>query len=175
LSSTKEYRCFLHSHQSQGKESSMRIVPGFALILSFLLGGCAFPTDGLRTIAAALPTPASARVDPAETVSAVALAAGIAVYRQQYCGVCHRLDAAETRGTFGPSHNGVAVAAVSHLADPTYVGTATTIAEYLYESIVSPEVHVVAGYAATPHRMPAFAHLPAEDIDALVYLLLHQK
>ncbi|MBX3001145.1 MAG: hypothetical protein KF893_21660 [Caldilineaceae bacterium] len=153
----------------------MRILLGFALILSFLLGGCAFPTDMVRAIATALPTPTPAVVEPVETVSAVALAVGIAVYRQQYCGICHTLDAAETRGTFGPSHNQAAAAALSHLADPKYVGTATTAAEYLYESIVSPEVHLVAGYAATPHRMPAFSHLPAEDIDALVYLLLHQK
>lgn len=152
----------------------MRNLPSFALILSFLLGGCAFPTNVVRTMAA-LPTPTSAVIEPVETVSTVALAAGVAVYRQQYCGVCHTLDAAETRGTFGPSHNGAALAAALHLADPNYVGKAASVAEYLYESIVSPEIYVVAGYAATPHRMPAFAHLPAEDIDALVYLLLHQK
>jgi nitrite reductase (NO-forming) / hydroxylamine reductase len=153
----------------------MRIWPCFALILPLLLGGCASPADGVRTLAAALPTSMPAVVEPVETISAVALAAGIVVYRQQYCGVCHILDAAETRGTFGPPHNEAAIAAAAHLADPNYGGKATTVAEYLRESIVNPEIHIVPGYAATPHRMPAFAHLPAEDIDALVYLLLHQK
>jgi mono/diheme cytochrome c family protein len=154
---------------------TMKHLLGFIWLIALFVSGCAAPGDVITTIVATLPTATSAAVEAVETVDPVTLAAGIAVYRQQYCGVCHILDAAETRGTFGPPHNEAAASAALHLADPRYVGAATTVAAYLYESIVNPEIHLVDGYAATAHRMPSFAHLPAEDIDALVYLLLQQK
>lgn len=149
-----------------------KILAGCLVALSLALSGCAAPADLVATVVAVLPTVTTAAE---EAVSAEALAAGVAVYRQQYCGICHTLDAAETRGIFGPPHNQAATSAAAHLADPGYVGTATTVAEYLRESIVKPEVYIVDGYAATAHRMPPYAHLPSEDIDALVYLLIHQQ
>lgn len=99
---------------------------------------------------------------------------GIAVYRANYCGVCHELPAAETRGTFGPTHGGMGATAAERLLDPAYGGAATTPAEYLAESIVQPSVYLVAGYATSAHPMPSFAHLPEADIAALVELLLAQ-
>jgi mono/diheme cytochrome c family protein len=55
-----------------------------------------------------------------ETASAPAepIAAGVAVYRAQYCGACHSLAATGSRGTFGPSHDGMAATAAQRLADP---------------------------------------------------------
>ena len=101
-------------------------------------------------------------------------AIGITVYRTNYCGVCHELPAAETRGTFGPSHAGMGATAAERLLDPTYGGTATTPAEYLAESILQPGAYLVPGYATSAHPMPSFAHLPEADIAALVELLLAQ-
>lgn len=123
-------------------------------------------TDVSATAGTSASVPSAA--DPAT------LAAGLAVYRAQYCGVCHTLTAAETRGTFGPLHDGLGATAVERLADPNYHGKATTAAEYIHESIVDPQVFSVPGYATTSHRMPSYAHLDAATLDALVAFLLAQ-
>jgi hypothetical protein len=99
---------------------------------------------------------------------------GVIVYRTNYCGVCHELPAAGTRGTFGPSHVGMGAIAAERIADPAYGGQATSPAEYLAESILQPTAYLVPGYATTAHPMPSFAHLPEADITALVNLLLAQ-
>jgi mono/diheme cytochrome c family protein len=102
------------------------------------------------------------------------IAAGLAVYHAQYCGVCHTLDAADTHGTFGPPHNGLGITAVTRLTDPNYQGSATTPAEYIHESIVDPQVYSVPGYLTTSHRMPSYSFLDAASLDALVAFLLAQ-
>ena len=116
---------------------------------------------------------ADSTIGPAAADPAL-LAEGLAVYRAQYCGVCHTLSAAETRGTFGPPHDGLGATAAARLADPTYHGKATTAAEYIHESIVDPQAFSVPGYATTSHRMPSYAHLDAATLDAMVTFLLAQ-
>jgi mono/diheme cytochrome c family protein len=110
----------------------------------------------------------------APTPDPALMAAGLAVYRAQYCGVCHRLTAAATMGTFGPPHDGLAAAAAARIVAEGYSGAATTPAEYIYESIVSPEVYVVPDYLMTSHRMPSYGHVPAGDLTALVAFLAAQ-
>lgn len=100
---------------------------------------------------------------------------GIEVYRQQYCGLCHRLDRAETGGTFGPSHNGFAAIAAQRIQADDYTGHATTAAEYVRESIVDPNVYIVPGYEATRFPMPAYVDLAPEDLEALIHLLLSEE
>jgi nitric oxide reductase subunit C len=102
------------------------------------------------------------------------LAAGLAVYRKYYCGACHTLDAAETRGTFGPNHNGLGATAAQRIQEPNYSGSATTPAEYIHESIVDPSIYIVDGFAVTSHRMPPYTMLPVEELDALVLFLVNQ-
>ena len=114
---------------------------------------------------------------PTTTAPAVNMALvqrGITVYKEQYCGICHQLTAANTAGTFGPSHDGVATRAENYLVNENYSGTATTAAEYLRESLLNPEIYIVDGFGASPHQMPAYTFLPDADIDALVYMLLQQ-
>ncbi|MCL4294978.1 MAG: c-type cytochrome [Anaerolineae bacterium] len=100
---------------------------------------------------------------------------GFEIYKQQYCGLCHQLDAAGTAGQFGPSHNGIGTRAEQRIHEARYTGTATTAAVYLHESIVSPKVYTVAGYENTQHQMPAYVHLSEADVDALVQMLLQQR
>ncbi len=100
---------------------------------------------------------------------------GVVVYRSQYCGVCHRLTAAETTGEFGPSHDGLAWTAQARLMDPGYVGHATTPTDYLHESIVAPDLYFVEGYELSSHHMPSYVHLQPQEIEAIVYLLAHQR
>jgi mono/diheme cytochrome c family protein len=107
-----------------------------------------------------------------EAVDPALVAAGLAAYRAQYCGVCHTSRAAETRGIFGPTHDGLSATVVAYFATGSYTGSATTPAAYVRESIVDPQAWIVPGYAATPHRMPAYTHLDAATVDALVAFLL---
>jgi len=99
---------------------------------------------------------------------------GLAVYKKQYCGVCHQLSAAETGGLFGPTHDGMGRTAEEHIQAPDYAGAATTAGDYIHESIVDPKAYIVPGYEVTSHHMPAYAHLEEGDIDALVQMLLQQ-
>jgi len=100
---------------------------------------------------------------------------GYAVYLQQYCGVCHQLDAAATTGTFGPPHNDIGHIAAERVRAADYTGKATTAAAYLRESILEPTAYTVPEYTLTAHRMPAYTHLSPDDIDALVAMLLAQE
>lgn len=127
--------------------------------------------------------PPSDSVPPAGTRTAEALAAsdqepppitGLDVYKARYCGVCHTLDAAETRGAFGPTHNGMAATAARRVKDPEYTGSASTAEEYLRESIVDPAAYLVPGYALSRYRMGAYTMLSEAELDALVEFLLKQ-
>ena len=100
---------------------------------------------------------------------------GMAVYRAQYCGICHELEAAGTTGSFGPSHNGVGPRAQQRIEDPRYSGDAKTPDAYLYESLVRPEAYIVEGYVATAHRMPPYTHLSEDDLRALVAFLMQLR
>ena len=103
------------------------------------------------------------------------ITAGIQVYKDQYCGICHELGAAGTKGVFGPIHDGMGSTAESRLSQQEYGGTATTAAEYIRESIVEPKAFVVPGYSITSHPMPAYDFLSEDDLLALVEMLLAQK
>ena len=113
--------------------------------------------------------------DAAMPVDEALVAAGRAVYRQNYCGTCHTLAAAETSGVFGPAHDHVATLALDRLDDPDYRGVATNAAEYIRESILKPEIYIAPGSMLAHQQMPPFTHLSADDVDALVYFLMQQK
>lgn len=148
-------------------------------LLVILLAGCtadATATPAVETpTARPTPTTAATPTAAAQTVADEAeIAKGIGVYKAAYCGTCHALDAANTAGIFGPPHNGMAATAAARIANGHYTGAATTPDAYLRESILNPGVYLVDGYAATRHPMPAYTHLPAEEVEALVHLLLQQ-
>ncbi len=122
--------------------------------------------------ALARPSAASARDSMA---TAALLAFGSEVYRQQHCGLCHRLDAANTSGAFGPTHNGMGATADDRIRDKSYTGNATTPEGYIRESIVDPEIYVVPGYGGSRFRMPAYTHLDEVEVEALVQMLLEKR
>lgn len=101
--------------------------------------------------------------------------AGIQIYRANYCGACHTLTIANTHGAFGPDHDQLVESASSYIKLKTYNGTATNLADYIRESILNPMIFSTPGFEASNHRMPAFTNLSSSDIDALVYMLLHQN
>ena len=121
--------------------------------------------------AAAMPAAASdGSTDLAEQV-----AAGLEVYRQQYCGVCHALGTAGTAGRFGPTHNGMGATAEGRISDAAFTGQAASAEEYLLESLVDPSIYIVPGYERTRFTMPAYTHLSEEDLNALVQMLLQER
>lgn len=103
------------------------------------------------------------------------LEAGRQIYLDNYCGVCHQLTVANTRGTFGPPHDEAGTNAAQRIQSPDYTGSAQTPAEYIRESLLDPHVFYTPGYEITSHHMPAYTHLSDEDIEALVYLLVNQR
>ena len=103
------------------------------------------------------------------------VAAGRAVFLQQHCGVCHRLDTADTRGSFGPTHNGMGTTADGRIGDPKYTGAATTAEAYMRESIVDPVIYIVPGYELNRYPMPAYTILTEEDLHSLVQMLLQER
>lgn len=118
-------------------------------------------------------TPKPAATEASANTAELA-AAGLQIYKDQYCGICHELDTAQTKGIFGPSHNDMAAVAAQRITDPHYTGSATTSAEYLYESLLEPKKYLVQGYANNRHAMPAYTHLTELQIEALVQFLLQQ-
>lgn len=118
---------------------------------------------------------ADAVAEIAEPIDEELVALGRDVYRRNYCGTCHTLAAAETTGVFGPAHDHVASLALERMADPQYQGNATTVDAYIRESILEPQVYIAPGSMIAHQQMPPFTHLPAEDIDAMVYFLAQQQ
>lgn len=132
----------------------------YSLLLVFLMIGLSACTENQR------------RSEP--HVDLVLVEHGIEVYRANYCGSCHTLTVANTRGMFGPNHDSIVEDVMSIIRSEAYVGEATTIEAYIYESIVEPAIFYTPGYEASNHHMPAFAHLPDGDVDAMVYMLINQ-
>jgi mono/diheme cytochrome c family protein len=111
---------------------------------------------------------------PPAPIDTARIEQGITVYRENYCGTCHTLSIANTRGTFGPAHDDAITAASQYITLDTYNGDARTAEAYIRESIIDPAAFYTPGYEATNHHMPAFSHLSDADIEAMVYMLIHQ-
>lgn len=151
-------------------------VPRACMTLLALLSGVSMalstPTQHLsggRSVTFAEREALYGQADPAQPLDP-----GVAVYLANYCGICHELPTAGTRGTFGPSHVGMGTIAAERVADVNYGGEATTSRDYILESIIAPNAYLAPGYATSTHPMPSFAHLSEADIAALVTLLLSQ-
>jgi mono/diheme cytochrome c family protein len=74
---------------------------------------------------------------------------GLELYLANSCGVCHTSSKANTKGGFGPSHDGLSVIALARIQDPNYTGKATTAEAYVRESLLEPEVYLTPPYGAT--------------------------
>lgn len=149
-----------------------RSVPPAAVILPTIPPTIEAPASPPPTATPLPPPTATPTAQP--TLDAALLAQGETVYKTMYCGTCHTLDALGTLGSFGPAHNNMAFVAEQRIQTAEYTGKATNAAEYIRESIVEPEVYLIADYVTSRHKMPKYTFLPPSDIDALVYLLSQQ-
>jgi cytochrome c2 len=97
---------------------------------------------------------------------------GLELYLANSCGVCHSFSKANTKGSFGPAHDGLSVIVLARIQDPNYKGEATTAEAYIRESLLSPERYLVPPYGSSRYKMPAYVNLSEDDIEALIYFLL---
>ena len=68
------------------------------------------------------------------------------LFIQSGCAVCHTIPGIEAaKGREGPRLV-LGINGPKRLADPNYKGTATTVQEYIMESILTPGAYVVPGY-----------------------------
>ena len=121
------------------------------------------------------PVPTISAPSTPEAVNQQLVEAGKKAYLGNYCGSCHTLAAAGTRGVFAPAHDQAATVALQRIADPRYAGGATTAAEYLLESLLDPNIYLAPGATGSRTAMPAFSHLDQDELDSIVYFLLQQK
>ncbi len=100
---------------------------------------------------------------PPAAPSPAALAQGKAVFANNGCAACHTLSAAGATGTVGPN--------LDHLAADAKTANRGSLAQYVQESIVSPNAYIRPGYPSGV--MPTtFAQLPKPQLDALVLFLV---
>ena len=157
--------------------ADVRPAPDAAMAAGSVVSAVAPPPSG----AAAAVEPASNGDDGATAARPVAndgaatdpaLAEGLRLYREQYCGTCHAFAAAGTAGIFGPPHDDMRTIAEQRIRDAKYKGKATTAEEYLRESVLQPGAYRVPGYERTRFLMPAYTNLSETQVDALIRLLL---
>lgn len=88
------------------------------------------------------------------------------------CTTCHVYEGVSNpQPATGPPLTDVAANAEERIAADDYTGEATTAEAYILESIVSPAIHIVAGFEDVV--MPAsFGGLAEEDLEALVAFLM---
>jgi len=89
------------------------------------------------------------------------------------CITCHSLAPGVV--LVGPALAGVATRSVSTIQQPTYTGQATTVADYLQESMMAPNTYIAPGFAPDLMR-PTFAtELAPQEVADLVAFLLTLK
>lgn len=168
---------------------STRLVKDLALPASFLLASCARAAPVAPTH-----TPAPTETDlpptatPAPTATAfeavgreinVELPPGDPERGAQYwgqkewdCAGCHETLLVGPPLQGNESHPGIATIAAQRIGQANYEGDAQTGEQYLFESIVRPEAHVVEGYTAglMPDRLGDLM-TPQETADMIAFLM----
>ena len=94
---------------------------------------------------------------------------GVMIFRQNGCQACHAVEPGVDVPDIGPNLAGSAAVSARRLADPNYTGQAETVAAYIKESIVRPELYITEGYEPV---MPNYAISISEaDLAELVKYL----
>ncbi len=88
------------------------------------------------------------------------------------CSTCHSLDGSTL---VGPSQAGVVARAEAALQSADYKGSAKTVAEYLKESIVTPDAFVEQGFTPGVMYQTFGKELSDQEIADLVAFLMTQK
>lgn len=93
------------------------------------------------------------------------------IFGKAACGGCHTIPGIlKATGTVGPSLAMKSVASL-RLADPTYDGSATSVREYVVESILFPSLYVSPGYPDDVHPKVYGEQLSARALYRIVEYL----
>ncbi len=150
---------------------------GIMAVLSFNFGSGTKSKPPVSQVTLAQESAVPVPKQPAEPVSItdVPLATGDEpidkLFVQSGCAVCHTIPGIDpAKGREGPKLL-LGTNAALRLADANYRGTATTVREYIQESILNPGAYVVPGY---PDRvMPRWygTRLNAKALDRMISYL----
>ncbi len=130
----------------------MVVCCGIIATLSFVIFEAPDPSSDPQAMTKS-PSQASTMNPPSQEIvlsSTVPLSTGDEpidqLFIQSGCAVCHTIPGIDpAKGREGP----ILVLGINgpkRLADPNYQGTATTVREYIMESILNPGAYVVSGY-----------------------------
>jgi cytochrome c oxidase subunit II len=139
-----------------------RLLPFLALAL--LLAGC----GGEKTVSPTAETVVGSV--PATTTTAQAVegdaTAGVALFKSQGCGGCHKFQPAGTNGNVGPD--------LDKLADYAQKANQGSLEEFTHESIASPSAYIEKGFSPS---MPDFGQTLTDKqlADLTAYLVQNQK
>jgi mono/diheme cytochrome c family protein len=86
------------------------------------------------------------------------------------CVTCHSTTAGVVK--VGPSHAGISARAEEILASAAYAGQATTVDEFLRESILSPDAYIEPGFVGGLMYQGYSEILSGEQVDELVAYLM---
>ncbi len=89
---------------------------------------------------------------------------GALLYEQQACVTCHSVDGTPK---VGPTFKGL-----FGKNEQTESGSITADENYIRESIIEPQAHIVAGY---PPVMPSYASLDERQVSALIAFIQEQQ
>jgi cytochrome c2 len=136
-------------------------------------------TAQMQSLAVVRPT-VTALAATAAAGAGPAGAAGGPVQLPVACAACHTIAGTSAAGKVCPDLTHIATVAAERIASADYTGSATTVAEYIHESIVDPNAFIVPGaayQAAGNSLMPAAVGgaLSPNDLDALVAGLAAQE
>ena len=130
----------------------MVVCCGIIATLSFVIFETPDPSSGPQAITKS-PSQVTTMNPPAQKVvlsKTVPLSTGDEpidqLFIQSGCAVCHTIPGIDpAKGREGPRLV-LGINGPKRLADPNYQGTATTVREYITESILNPGAYVVPGY-----------------------------
>jgi nitrite reductase (NO-forming)/hydroxylamine reductase len=142
------------------------------LIALLLLAACATATP-VPTTAPIPPTDViEVPEQPAETGDDLSLAAS--AFQKGGCVACHVIPGIENAvGTIGPDLSEIGETANAQFTSSDYKGTATTVLDYLRESLLDPNAHLSSecpGGVCSPGLMPSYTDstLNESEIDAMI-------
>lgn len=135
----------------------------------------ATPTEPAQAAAQPTTTPASGGAEPTAAPSSGGGSADappgavMDVLANNGCGGCHTINGVSgMAGTVGPNLTHIGSDASEIIQAGDYSGDATSVEEYIHESIINPNVYVVEGYPENVMPQNFGETIAEEDLNALV-------
>lgn len=132
---------------------------GTALILVYLFA-VMFINTASGTVRAQRRAEMATRIASSELPTADPSAASV-VQLHATCAACHTIEGTSAGGVTCPDLSAIGRVAEERIASAGYTGTATTAAEYIAESILSPSAYIVPSADGRVHEAGGVSIMPA--------------